>query len=453
MAASSEREVELRRGDLLRGVVEQQGIDVVVRVMGPSAARLLEIDSPNGANGPEPILLVAPAAGTYAIEVRALDAAASEGEYRLHVDPPHTATEREGRLADALALWSTAWRERAVGLAGAAGARAHYLLARDAGDRALAIWRDTLGAHDLAVADALDILGYVHDELGDYRRGLKDFAEALAIREAVDPDRRRIARTRSDLGWLHLMSGDPAGAQRRFAEVLAAEPRNNSTRQGLTRAMEDRGDLERARAFAIALRDEAVAARSDLTNPEVRLAGLELALGSTEQAQTLMRRIEERLPAPPATLTLGRASTLELLADGALARGDAAAAARHVARAREIRVAALGADHPAMVRTLTLEGRVRAAQGDLEGAAALLTDAVALAERTLGPTHLAMAPALDALAGVEARRGRRDEAMAAWQRSIRIREAGTLPTHPGLVQAKAALAALATRRLSDPPRP
>jgi tetratricopeptide (TPR) repeat protein len=435
-------EVECRAGDLLQGVLEQRGIDVVVRVLDPSGQERLEVDSPNGTEGPEPILLVAAAAGRHTLELRALDPAAAEGAYRLHVDVPRPATPNDRDLAAAFQDWTIAWKERGVGLAGAPGAHAHYLRAREAGERALQAWRRLLGPRDPKVADALDVLGYIHDELGDYGPGLRAFEESLAIREAAAEKGSRLVETRSDLAFLHLMSGDPAGAQRLFEQVLAADPRRSAARQGLADARHDRGDLARARELAVVLRDEAVAAGGDPTTSEVRLARLDLALGRREDAEAGLRRIEGRLPAPPAAVRIGRAPALEVLAEGALARGDLEAAAGHVARARAARVAAFGEDHPALVRTLTIEGRLRAARGDLAGAATVLTEAVRLGDRRLGRDHLGLAPALDALAAVESRRGRKDAAAAAWTRSISIRERAALPTHPALAQARAALAAL-----------
>ena len=67
-------EVVLRSGDALRGTVDQQGIDVVVKVRRPDGGVALEVDSPNGTDGPEPVALVATTAGTHVVEVSALDA-------------------------------------------------------------------------------------------------------------------------------------------------------------------------------------------------------------------------------------------------------------------------------------------------------------------------------------------------------------------------------------------
>src|SRR5262249_53427429 len=47
-------EIALATGQYLDVVVEQKGIDVVVRVIAPDGKPLKEVDSPNGTEGPEP---------------------------------------------------------------------------------------------------------------------------------------------------------------------------------------------------------------------------------------------------------------------------------------------------------------------------------------------------------------------------------------------------------------
>ena len=46
-------EIEIHAGQYLNAVIEQRGIDVVVRVIAPDGKHLVEIDSPNGDQGPE----------------------------------------------------------------------------------------------------------------------------------------------------------------------------------------------------------------------------------------------------------------------------------------------------------------------------------------------------------------------------------------------------------------
>jgi ketosteroid isomerase-like protein len=52
--------------------VMQKGVDVVVSLLAPDGRKLVEVDSPNGTEGPEPLSALVEAAGTYRVEVRRL---------------------------------------------------------------------------------------------------------------------------------------------------------------------------------------------------------------------------------------------------------------------------------------------------------------------------------------------------------------------------------------------
>jgi len=62
--------VPLRAGQALHVVAQQLGVDLVVTVSAPDGAPIVEMDSPNGANGPESVWIMAAADGEYAIRVR-----------------------------------------------------------------------------------------------------------------------------------------------------------------------------------------------------------------------------------------------------------------------------------------------------------------------------------------------------------------------------------------------
>src|SRR4026207_617965 len=53
--------VELKAGQVLYAVVDQRGVDIVVTVFGPDGKQISEIDSPNGDQGPEPVVINAEA--------------------------------------------------------------------------------------------------------------------------------------------------------------------------------------------------------------------------------------------------------------------------------------------------------------------------------------------------------------------------------------------------------
>src|SRR5213593_452150 len=90
--------VNLEKDQFLQLVVDQKGIDVIVRVFSPEGRRLVgEFDSPNGTDGPENVTVIADAAGSYRIEVAPLGQTEnpSPGRYEIRIVEIRKATEQE----------------------------------------------------------------------------------------------------------------------------------------------------------------------------------------------------------------------------------------------------------------------------------------------------------------------------------------------------------------------
>ncbi|HNJ44389.1 MAG TPA: hypothetical protein PKZ53_28160, partial [Acidobacteriota bacterium] len=85
-------QIRLKARQFLDLSVEQQGIDVVVRLLGPDGKRVTEVDSPNGPDGPEPVVLIVRQSGTYTLEIKAPDPAAEPGKYQITCEPLRRAT-------------------------------------------------------------------------------------------------------------------------------------------------------------------------------------------------------------------------------------------------------------------------------------------------------------------------------------------------------------------------
>src|SRR5688572_12470553 len=64
--------IELRAGQYLQLAVDQRGADMAETVTGPHGDVLLESDMPCGEIGTEPVALIAPADGVYAIDLKVL---------------------------------------------------------------------------------------------------------------------------------------------------------------------------------------------------------------------------------------------------------------------------------------------------------------------------------------------------------------------------------------------
>ena len=89
--------VSLEQDQFAQLVVDQHGIDVVVRVFSPAGKSLGTFDSPNGTEGPENVSLVANSPGVYRIEVTPLDQSenAKPGRYEIKIIELRAATEQE----------------------------------------------------------------------------------------------------------------------------------------------------------------------------------------------------------------------------------------------------------------------------------------------------------------------------------------------------------------------
>jgi hypothetical protein len=90
-------EIKVDEPSYMQLVVEQKGIDVIIRVLGPDGNLVGEYDSPNGSTGPENVIALGPSAGVYRITVTPLDQdrADNEGRYEIKLQELRAATEDE----------------------------------------------------------------------------------------------------------------------------------------------------------------------------------------------------------------------------------------------------------------------------------------------------------------------------------------------------------------------
>lgn len=92
----------LKSGWLLQLSVEQLGVDLIVRVLGPDGAEIFQVDSPTGKSGSEEVFLVAVAPGEYRIVVE------GGGPYRARVEALRPASDRDRSNAAAERIYHQA---------------------------------------------------------------------------------------------------------------------------------------------------------------------------------------------------------------------------------------------------------------------------------------------------------------------------------------------------------
>jgi hypothetical protein len=91
-------QVKLSSGQLLKLIVEQNGVDAIVVVLDPSGKPILEEDSPTGIQGQEKVMFHAKASGTYRIEVLPFDKQAAAGRYDIKIEELRAATAEEMKI-------------------------------------------------------------------------------------------------------------------------------------------------------------------------------------------------------------------------------------------------------------------------------------------------------------------------------------------------------------------
>lgn len=97
--------INLEENNLIQLVVDQRGIDVMVKVFSPSGKSLGEYDSPNGNDGPEHVSFIAVAAGSYRVTVGPLESGAvTAGRYQIKILELRPATEQELKTNKNLAV-------------------------------------------------------------------------------------------------------------------------------------------------------------------------------------------------------------------------------------------------------------------------------------------------------------------------------------------------------------
>jgi tetratricopeptide (TPR) repeat protein len=240
-------EVALAAGQYLRATVDQRGIDVAVDLFAPDHSRLFEVNSPNGAWGPERVDLVADVTGRYRLEVRA-ESGVPSGRYLARIDVQRPATDGDRRRAAAERaffeargwggqpppFWQRAARyEKAVRLFHQVGARdreayALYRLgsqehavhhereALDLFGDARAIYRAAGNLKYVALCD--NEIGRCELDLGEIDRARGAYQSALAGWRRLPLATGRVV-TLTNLGELEAFAGRAAAALDLFAEA------------------------------------------------------------------------------------------------------------------------------------------------------------------------------------------------------------------------------------------
>ena len=221
----------LQAGQFVHIVVDQLGIDVELRLHAPGGALIDDADSPTGTTGPERVSEVAARYGSYRLDIVAAPGDAPPGRYRLTV-----AAWRPAMAADRLEVAA----ERAFDRGETLRRRGSPRAALAPYQAAQAAWR-ALG-DDAGQAEALNRLGWMHLDLGEFAPAVELFHRALAryARSGVEPVR---------LAELYNRLGRALVPLSRFDEALAAHRtalagfRRLGDREGIASSLNNEGNV------------------------------------------------------------------------------------------------------------------------------------------------------------------------------------------------------------------
>jgi CHAT domain-containing protein/tetratricopeptide (TPR) repeat protein len=239
--------VSINLGQVLDVVVEQRGVDVVVEVMAPDGSKVIEVDSPNGSEGPEVVLLKTAHSGTYILQVRPLENGAS-GRYVVTLNDRRTPTEKDLKHFEDLAKLAEAQRieNQWVPLYN----QGRYAECVPLAERVLAIRESVLGRSHSDVARTLNTLAVLYQNVSNYSRAESLFRRSLAIEENIfGKDHPNLAIAYGNFATLYFEIGDYEQAEALLKKALVlrekafglVHPDVALTLHNLTRVYEAKG--------------------------------------------------------------------------------------------------------------------------------------------------------------------------------------------------------------------
>jgi CHAT domain-containing protein/Tfp pilus assembly protein PilF len=400
-------------GQYAQLVVDQRGIDVMIKLFGPNGQQISEFDSVIGTQGQERVSWVAEAAGSYRVDVVARFKNAAAGRYGIQVAELRFATENDRALHEAHKLRAEYFRLFREG---------KYDEARPIAERVLAIRERVLGPEHPDVAQSLSNLAFLFSSMGDYDGAEPLFQRAVAIAEkALGREHPILSVYLENLGNVYIEMQNYARAEPLYRRVLT-------------------------------IREKALGEEHPLVSNTINnLALLSIKRGESDKAEPLYLRalaLVEKSSGPDSldvVLFLGNlASLYDKLAENQPNYYDKSEPL--YLRALSIKEKILGPEHPSVADSLSSLAFLYEMRGDYAKAEPLFQRALAIGEKTLGPEHPFIARGLYGMATLYVRRGEYAKAEPLFQRSLAIREKVLVPEHTDIGESFYSLGALYTAK-------
>jgi CHAT domain-containing protein len=419
-------QLTMAAGQYAKLLVEQRGIDVVVKLFAPDGKQFDEFDSERRMQGSETAYWVAEATGSYRLDVVAKLKNAAAGQYEIQVVELRLATENDRALHEARKLYT---ESRILYGAG------KYDEARLLAERTLAIRERVLGPEHSEVAISLNILAVIYSSMGDYTRGEQFFRRAQNIWEkTLGPEHPLLANSLENLAVLYIERGKYAEAEPLLQRVRSIieksvgqdHPDVSLVLINIADLCYDKGDYEKAGPLyqrALAINEKAFGPENpNIVDSLSRLARFHQNIGNDVEAESLYQRalaISEKTVGPehPAAAII-----LNNLAVIYRDRGDYAKAEPLFQRSITIFEKSFGPEDPNVGRAQYFLATLYRKRGDYAKAESLYQRALVITEKALEPEHPEIGIGLDDFVMLYAAKGDIAQAITFLSRAIAINE-------------------------------
>jgi CHAT domain-containing protein len=420
-------QLRLEAGQYVNLVVDQRGIDVVIRLLGPNGKEMAEFDSESRLQGRESAQLVTEETGNYLLIAQPKQKMAPAGRYEIRIGELRAATARDHELQEARNLYAESDKlQRAF----------KFDEAVPLVERALGIRERILGPDHPDAAVAVNSLAVLYWRKGDNAKAEQLYQRARTIYEkSFGAEHPYVASSINGLALVYNSKGDYAKAEPLFRQALAIwektlGPESVSVSVGLNNLARLYSDIGAyAKAEQLYQRDLTIKEKAlGLEDPNVARALNNLAdyyndIGEIAKAEPLYWRAltiyEKSFGAEDLSLTT---SLDGLAAIYGRIKGDHARAEPLYQRSLAIWEKSLGEDQFHVAPPLESFARFYYDMGEYAKAEPLFRRALAIYEKSLGPEHLRVAYALSNLATLYAAKGDIAQAVSFMTRVNAIRE-------------------------------
>ncbi|HWP44775.1 MAG TPA: tetratricopeptide repeat protein, partial [Blastocatellia bacterium] len=382
-------QLTLAQGECASLIVEQRGIDVIVRLKGSQGNTVVGVDDEYRDRGEERLDIVAEAAGSYRLSVEPSSLNAPAGWYAVRLAEVRPATENDRLLFEAHKLKLDS--DRAV-LAG------EYENGRRFSERALAIGERVLGKEHPFIATLLISLGDYYEDKHEFAKAIPLFERALAICEkTLGAENPRTVDISRFLAYVYDQVNEVARAARLAERALEVSRRVLGPKHRLVaRCLHTLSQVRNDPKEKEELLEQALRIAEEVFGAEHNLVGLIL-------------------------------NDLGILHTN---KGDYKRAEQYLLRAKAINESLGGLENTAHVATLFNLGRVARERKDYAKAEDLYRRAIAIVEKAFGPDNPRLAIILNNIANIYRARGDYARSLEAHLRVLRMSEATRGPYHP-----------------------